>query len=123
MALVWPRSDLMTAVTGSWVVWVPAHTVNFAFIPPSQRLLYINTIQIGYNIFLSFLGNKKVRLACLPVCLAVLLARSLSSCIFQGSRPTNASIGHRQVEAKTIEAECAGSEKGAAEASDSCQCK
>lgn len=39
-------------------VWVPAHTVNFAFIPPSQRLLYINTIQIGYNIFLSFLGNK-----------------------------------------------------------------
>jgi protein Mpv17 len=37
---------------------VPAHTINFAFVPPSQRLLYINTIQIGYNIFLSFLGNK-----------------------------------------------------------------
>jgi protein Mpv17 len=45
---------------GSWAVWVPAHTINFAFVPPSQRLLYINTIQIGYNIFLSFLGNKKV---------------------------------------------------------------
>ena len=41
-------------------VWVPAHTINFAFIPPSQRLLYINSIQIGYNVFLSFLGNKKV---------------------------------------------------------------
>ena len=47
-------------VFGSWAVWVPAHTVNFAFIPPAQRLLYINTIQIFYNIFLSFLGNKKV---------------------------------------------------------------
>merc|ERR1712238_1893 len=34
------------------------YTKNFAFVPPSQRLLYINTIQIGYNIFLSFLGNK-----------------------------------------------------------------
>jgi Mpv17 / PMP22 family len=34
--------------------------INFAFIPPSQRLLYINTIQIGYNVFLSFLGNKSV---------------------------------------------------------------
>ena len=45
---------------GSWAVWVPAHTINFAFIPPSQRLLYINSIQIGYNVFLSFLGNKKV---------------------------------------------------------------
>jgi protein Mpv17 len=54
------RSDLKTAVMGSWAVWVPAHTINFAFIPPSQRLLYINSIQIGYNIFLSFLGNKAV---------------------------------------------------------------
>jgi len=54
------KSDLKTAVMGSWAVWVPAHTINFAFIPPSQRLLYINSIQIGYNVFLSFLGNKKV---------------------------------------------------------------
>jgi protein Mpv17 len=54
------NADLKTAVMGSWAVWIPAHTVNFAFVPPAQRLLYINTIQIGYNIFLSFLGNKKV---------------------------------------------------------------
>ena len=54
------KSDLKTAVMGSWAVWVPAHTINFAFIPPSQRLLYINSIQIGYNVFLGFLGNKKV---------------------------------------------------------------
>jgi len=54
------ETDLKTAVMGSWAVWIPAHTVNFAFVPPAQRLLYINTIQIGYNVFLSFLGNKKV---------------------------------------------------------------
>jgi|EP00970_Alexandrium_tamarense_P004894 protein Mpv17 len=54
------KADLKTAVMGSWAVWVPAHTINFAFIPPQQRLLYINSIQIGYNVFLSFLGNKKV---------------------------------------------------------------
>jgi protein Mpv17 len=54
------KADLKTAVMGSWAVWVPAHTINFAFVPPSQRLLYINSIQIGYNVFLSFLGNKKV---------------------------------------------------------------
>uniref|UniRef100_A0A7S2V4A9 Peroxisomal membrane protein MPV17 n=1 Tax=Fibrocapsa japonica TaxID=94617 RepID=A0A7S2V4A9_9STRA len=52
------KSDLKTAVMGSWTVWVPAHIINFKFVPSSQRLLYINTIQIGYNIFLSFLGNK-----------------------------------------------------------------
>jgi protein Mpv17 len=54
------NADLKTAVMGSWAVWVPAHTINFAFVPPHQRLLYINTIQIGYNVFLSFLGNKAV---------------------------------------------------------------
>lgn len=54
------QADLQTAVVGSWTVWVPAHIINFSYIQPSQRLLYINTIQIGYNIFLSFLGNKKV---------------------------------------------------------------
>ena len=55
------KQDLKTAVMGSWTVWIPAHVINFSFVPPSQRLLYINSIQIGYNIFLSFLGNKEVK--------------------------------------------------------------
>lgn len=54
------KADLPTAVTGSWAYWVPAHFVNFRFIPSEQRLLYINCMQIMYNIFLSFLGNKEV---------------------------------------------------------------
>jgi hypothetical protein len=29
-------------------------------LPPHHTQLYINSIQIGYNIFLSFLGNKKI---------------------------------------------------------------
>ena len=52
------KTDLKTSVLGSWSVWIPAHTINFAFVPPSQRLLYINLVQVAYNIFLSFLGNK-----------------------------------------------------------------
>lgn len=52
------KADLKTAVVGSWSVWIPAHTINFRFVPPAQRLLYINSIQIGYNVFLSFLGNR-----------------------------------------------------------------
>ncbi|KAJ8600613.1 hypothetical protein CTAYLR_007725 [Chrysophaeum taylorii] len=53
------KQDIFTAVKGSWGTWVPAHTINFAFIPPSQRLLYINTIQIFFNMFMSVIGNKK----------------------------------------------------------------
>jgi protein Mpv17 len=52
------KNDLINAVTGSWKVWPLAHTINFRFVPSSQRVLYINTIQIGYNCFLSILGSK-----------------------------------------------------------------
>mmetsp|Transcript_8111 Transcript_8111/g.17483 ORF Transcript_8111/g.17483 Transcript_8111/m.17483 type:complete len:271 (-) Transcript_8111:156-968(-) len=52
------KADTWTGVTGSWRVWPIVHAINFRFIPTSQRLLYINSIQILYNVFLSFIGNK-----------------------------------------------------------------
>ena len=52
------RNELLTAVTGSWKVWPLAHTINFRFVPSSQRVLYINSIQIGYNCFLSIISNR-----------------------------------------------------------------
>lgn len=53
------KRDLMKQVTGSWTVWPLAHAINFKFIPTSQRVLYINSIQIFYNCFLSIIGTKK----------------------------------------------------------------
>ena len=53
------KNELLTAVTGSWKVWPLAHAINFRFIPSSQRVLYINTIQIGYNCFLSLISNRE----------------------------------------------------------------
>lgn len=52
------KKDLLTQVTGSWTVWPIAHAINFKFIPNSQRVLYINTIQIFYNCFLSIIGSR-----------------------------------------------------------------
>jgi len=54
------KRDLWTGVTASWKVWPFVHAINFRFIPTSQRLLYINSIQILYNVFLSMIANKKV---------------------------------------------------------------
>lgn len=45
---LWPTMKV------NWTVWPLAHIINFRFVPSSQRILYINTIQIGYNAFLSF---------------------------------------------------------------------
>ena len=53
------KSKLLSQVTGSWTVWPIAHTINFRFIPTDVRILYINTIQIFYNCFLSILSSAK----------------------------------------------------------------
>lgn len=52
------KNDTWTGVTTSWKFWPLAHAINFGFIPTTQRLLYINTLQVGYNVILSILGNK-----------------------------------------------------------------
>ena len=52
------KDELFTAVSTSWKTWIPAHSINFAFVPTKYRLFYINAIQIGFNCFLSILGNK-----------------------------------------------------------------
>jgi len=52
------KNDTVTAVTGSWKVWPIAHAINFRFISTENRILYINSIQIFYNVFLSWLASK-----------------------------------------------------------------
>lgn len=52
---------IFVAVSSSWKCWIPAHTINFAFIPSNLRLFYINAVQIGFNCFLSIIGSKGVK--------------------------------------------------------------
>eukprot|EP00871_Galdieria_phlegrea_P004594 jgi/Galph1/5135/GphlegSOOS_G3736.1 len=54
------RQDWKTALLASWKVWPLAHAINFRFIPSNQRLLYINGVQIFYNVFLSIIGNRRL---------------------------------------------------------------
>ncbi|EME31032.1 peroxisomal membrane MPV17/PMP22-like protein [Galdieria sulphuraria] len=56
------RQDWKTAIFASWKVWPLAHAINFRFIPSHQRLLYINAVQIFYNVFLSIIGNKRTQI-------------------------------------------------------------
>mmetsp|Transcript_23855 Transcript_23855/g.33360 ORF Transcript_23855/g.33360 Transcript_23855/m.33360 type:complete len:234 (-) Transcript_23855:153-854(-) len=52
------KNDLLSACQGSWKVWPIVHAVNFKFISTKHRLLFINAIQIAFNIFLSIIGTK-----------------------------------------------------------------
>jgi len=53
------KNDLLSACQGSWKVWPVVHAVSFRFVPTKFRLLYINTVQIAFNMFLSIIGTKK----------------------------------------------------------------
>jgi protein Mpv17 len=52
------KNDLFTACQGSWKVWPLVHTVNFAFVSSKYRLLFINGVQVAFNMFLSIIGTK-----------------------------------------------------------------
>lgn len=41
------KSKLKPTLMANWMVWPLAHVINFALVPPSQRILYINVINVG----------------------------------------------------------------------------
>ena len=53
------QTDLLSACQGSWKVWPLVHSVNFAFISNKHRLVFINGVQVAFNMFLSLIGTKK----------------------------------------------------------------
>lgn len=47
------EEKLLPTVTTGWKLWIPAHAINFGFVPPSQRVLYVNVIAIAWTYLLS----------------------------------------------------------------------
>ena len=41
------QEKLLPTVTTGWKLWIPAHAINFGFVPPSQRVLYVNIIAVS----------------------------------------------------------------------------
>ena len=41
------QEKLLPTVATGWKLWIPAHAINFGFIPPSQRVLYVNVIAVS----------------------------------------------------------------------------
>lgn len=42
-----------------WVVWPPAQILNFYFLPHRYRVLYDNTISLGYDVYTSQVKHDK----------------------------------------------------------------
>lgn len=41
------KAKLKPTLLANWTVWPIAHVINFALVPPAQRILYINVINVS----------------------------------------------------------------------------
>jgi protein Mpv17 len=52
------KSKLKPTLLANWTVWPVAHVINFALVPPAQRILYINVINIAWTAFMSHMASS-----------------------------------------------------------------
>lgn len=53
------RDKFVTLYRAEWMVWPPAQVINFYFLPTRFRVLYDNTISLGYDIYTSQVKHGK----------------------------------------------------------------
>lgn len=52
------KRNIGIAVLGSWFIWPLGHLINFKFVPAQYRLMYMNFVQLAYNVLLSVLVGE-----------------------------------------------------------------
>lgn len=65
----WSRKELKEEIltkgvdlyTAEWIVWPPAQTINFYFLPTRFRLLYDSIISLGFDTYFSYVTHKDKR--------------------------------------------------------------
>lgn len=55
------KANFTTICGVEWLVYLPLQYINFKYVPPRFRYLYVATISIGYDIFLSFILHRYER--------------------------------------------------------------
>ena len=53
------EDDLFDTLKVNWTFWPAFHVLNFRFVAPPDRILYINAVQVLYNVFLVLKAAKR----------------------------------------------------------------
>ncbi|XP_013172551.1 PREDICTED: mpv17-like protein 2 [Papilio xuthus] len=53
------NDKFVTLYRAEWMVWPPAQLINFYFLPTRFRVLYDNTISLGYDVYTSQVKHSK----------------------------------------------------------------
>jgi protein Mpv17 len=53
------KEKFKPTLMANYVLWPAANLINFAFVPPAQRILYCNVVYIFWASFLSAMASKK----------------------------------------------------------------
>ena len=44
----------LTLLKAEWIIWPPTQMINFFFLPTRFRVLYVNTVSLGLDVYYSY---------------------------------------------------------------------
>lgn len=54
------RHKFLRLYKAEWIVWPTAQVINFWILPNKYRVLYDNTISLGYDVYTSYVINEPI---------------------------------------------------------------
>ncbi|XP_066993584.2 mpv17-like protein 2 [Anabrus simplex] len=51
------KSKFLIIYTVDWIVWPPVQMINFYYLPPKYRVIYVNIVTMLYDVFLSYVKH------------------------------------------------------------------